>query len=266
MTNAADSARFRVPTVHKLGRLLDAFTPERPRWRLAELSRDLEWDLATTHRFAKALVDIGMLGCDEEGVYEIGSLPLRLAAVSTSIGRGWTELLHCIGQVAGTTSLTTQVGVLDGGHVAIVASEEGRGEINAAARTGARLPLHATALGKAILSQLTPDEVDAVLPDRLEAFTERTITGRDRLLAEVEVGREQGLWRVQSELSNGLDAVAVPIPRPWFGARPAAVACAGLTRELVPDRWELAEAALRDGLGARASSGDDQTLSEVARG
>lgn len=266
MTNDADTARFRVPTVHKLGRLLDAFTPEQPRWRLADLSRDLGWDLATTHRFVKALGDIGMLGCDEEGVYEIGSLPLRLAAVSTSVGRGWTELLRWIGEVAGRTSLTTQIGVLDGGYVAIVASEEGRGHINAAARTGERLPLHATALGKAILSQLTPDEVDAVLPDHLESFTDRTITGRDRLLAEVEVGREQGLWRVQSELSNGLDAVAVPIARLWFGSRPAALACAGLPRELTPERWELAEATLREGIGARASDGQGPTLSEVAHG
>lgn len=266
MTSAAESPGFRVPTVHKLGRFLDAFTPQRPRWRLAELSRELDWDLATTHRFAKVLVDIGMLGCDEQGVYEIGSLPLRLAAVSTSVDGGWTDLLHAIVEIAGRTALTTQIGVLDGRYAAIVASEEGRGDINAAARTGERLPLHATAAGKAILSQLTPDEVAAVLPERLEAFTEHTITDHDRLLDDVEAGREAGVWRVHSELSPGLDAVAVPVRRPSFGARPVALTCAGLSRELMPDRWDLAEATLRERFGARGDDGRGPTLREVARG
>ena len=38
-------------------------------------------------------------------------------------------------------------------------------------RVGRRLPAHLTALGQALLADLTTDEVDKILPERLDSFT-----------------------------------------------------------------------------------------------
>jgi DNA-binding IclR family transcriptional regulator len=240
--SASDSgARARVPTLRKMRVLLEAFTPARPTWRVLELSREIGWDPATTHRFLRALVEIGMLESDEDLTYRIGILPLKLAAVSGSAAPGRRELLARVAAIAEETGLTTQVGVLDEGRVAIVASEESRGALNAAALLGERLPLHATAGGKVILAQLPDDEVEALLPATLPSFTDHTITDRAAVLEQVRTARETGIAHAESELSLGLHATAVPLARGLFGSQPAALTCAGLSRDLVPDQWDAAE-------------------------
>lgn len=149
-----NGSHARIPTVHKLAQLLEVFTPAQPRWRLADLARELGWDGATTHRFARALADISMIDLDEDGNYTVGVLPQRLAAVAAGSEPGRHDLLQRLAEIAEQTELTTQVGLLDRGEAVVVASQEGRGALNAAASLGERLPLHATAMGKAMLVQL----------------------------------------------------------------------------------------------------------------
>lgn len=256
MTEGKKSTRIRVPTLRKMGVVLNAFTPDRPTWKLLELSRELGWDGATTHRFLKALVEIGMLECADGVTYQIGVLPLKLAAVSSSTQPEQQAVLRRMIQITAETGLTTQIGVLDGESVAIIASEESRDVLKAAARLGERLPLHATAVGKAILSQLSDAEVLERLPETLEAYTERTITDRAVLLDQIRAVRERGMARVESELSVGLDALAVPISRSWFGSNVAALTCAGLSRNLAPAQWKLAEATLLEHCFSFAATGD----------
>jgi DNA-binding IclR family transcriptional regulator len=248
-----------VPTLLKLGDLLRAFSTEHPTWRLSDLAAHLAWDLATTHRFLKALEDINLLDL-RDGQYHIGSLPFELSAIALTDEPLRAELLRWVEEVSAETNLTTQIGVLDDGGVAIIASREGRGAIKAAAMLGARLPLHATAAGKAILSQYPEADLAALLPQRLEAFTQHTITDADALRVELIAARSSGLAGVASELTEGLDALAIPIPAGMFGAAPAALTCIGLSRSLVADQWEVAERVLRERAALLAHRGEGRLL------
>lgn len=241
-----DGARVRIPTLLKMVQLLRAFTPQAPTWKLLELARHLGWDGATTHRFLKALVQTGMLEVDEDVRYRIGPLPLQLAAVAASVEPGWSDLLSRLPDVAARTQLTTQISVLDGEAVAIIASHESGGALKAAASLGERLPLHATAGGKAILAQLPNEQIAEILPKQLERFTAKTIVSRAKLLEELDRVRSTGIAFVDSELSLGLSAAAVAIPSSWFGTAPAAMVCTGLARELVPEQWVEAERTLQE--------------------
>ncbi|HZO95971.1 MAG TPA: IclR family transcriptional regulator C-terminal domain-containing protein [Gaiellaceae bacterium] len=235
----------RVPTVHRIGQLLSVFTVARPAWRLHELARALDWDMATTHRLAKALVDISVLDFDDDGVYRIGLLPVELAAISVSGDPRRRELLRRIEEIGEESRLTTQIGVLERDAVAIVASHESHSALRAAAMLGERLPLHATAVGKAILTQLDLAQVRRLLPARLPSFAARTITDRSELLEEVAKAREEGIAYADSELSDGLYAMAIPIPGRYGGTQPAGLTCAGISRDLAPEQWSVAERALR---------------------
>lgn len=243
MTTGSGSGA-RIPTVHKLAQLLDVFTPSQPIWRLADLGRELGWDPATTHRFATALAEIGVLDVDDERGYRIGLLPQRLAAVAECASPDRHDLHRRIGDIAETTELTTQIGILDRGEAVIIASREGRGALNAAASLGARLPLHVTAVGKAMLRQKSDEEIRRLLPRRLQPLTERTICDRESLIEELRDGGQTTPCVADSELSRGVYALAVPLPSEWFGSTVAALACVGLSRDLVPEKWETAERVL----------------------
>jgi DNA-binding IclR family transcriptional regulator len=265
MSQSDSVAKPRVPTIHKIGALLAVFTPAHPHWKLQDLARELGWDTATTHRFLKALLEIRLLDYHDE-TYSIGLLPLELAAVSMQTAPRRRQLLERIEQISGASGLTVQIGVLERDAVAIVASHESRGALRAAAMLGERLPLHATAVGKAILCQLTDAEIEELLPARLPGFTERTITDRDRLMDEVRAGREEGMTHADGELSGGLYALAISLPWGYFASDIAGLTCAGISREIVPEQWEVAAGALREQMeefGARAPIAGDGAIADL---
>jgi DNA-binding IclR family transcriptional regulator len=243
--SAAETApRPTLATLDKLVEMLDAFSSERPRWALNDLSRRLGWDKATTYRFVTKLVELGFLERDRDGSYGLGTFPLELSARALGANPVRQRLRTAMREIAARTGLTTQVGFLDGAEVVIAFSEEGTMLVNAAARLGARLPVHATAIGKAILAQFGEDEAAALVPEALDGLTARTIATRPQLLAEVAEVRASGIAHAWSELAEGLDAVAVPLPRAVLGTV-AAIGCAGPSAD-APLKRDVVQAALHD--------------------
>jgi IclR family acetate operon transcriptional repressor len=104
-------------------------------------------------------------------------------------------------------------------------------------RLGTRVSLHASCSGRAVLSRLPDDEVDRLLAEPLERYSETTIVDRDALAAELRRVRESGYatadrsWRagVGAVAAAVLDAdgrpvgaIAVSVPAQRFGAERAA--------------------------------------------
>jgi DNA-binding IclR family transcriptional regulator len=263
--SAPGSARPRVSTVGKLRDLLVLFTPQSQTWGLTELSQELGWDMATTHRLANALVDIELLArLDGESSYQLGPLALELGSVYLSMRPRRKAVVGAMETLVRDTGLTTQIGILAGDAVSIVESRESDSPLRAAALLGERLPLHATAVGKAVLAELAEDSVTALLPAKLEKFTPHTITDRSALLEELAAIRQGGLARAESELSEGLCALAVGLPAGSYSADIASLTCAGPAPSIVPESWAKAESTLRELrgrysslAGAAAAAGED---------
>lgn len=235
--------RVRVTTLTRMASLLEAFTATTPRWRLSELAAHLGWDLATTHRFANALVDIRVLERGSDGSFAVGLLPVELAAVYVGAAPSRQRLVNRAELITQESGLTTQIAVLDGNRATVISSFEGRSALKAAALLGQRLPLHATAVGKAILSQLQPGAAEALLDPELERFTPQTL-GRAKVLEQIADIRRGALAQATSELEHGLYALAIPLAESHFGA-PAGLTCAGPGPDLLSEHWEKAADLLR---------------------
>jgi DNA-binding IclR family transcriptional regulator len=77
---------------------------------------------------------------------------------------------------------------------------------------GRPIPLHATSSGKVFLAWLPEQERAALLAGELEAFTDRTITAHDALLAQLEEIRRLGYGTCLGEFedfSNGVSAAVL---------------------------------------------------------
>lgn len=112
-----------------------------------------------------------------------------------------------------------QLAMLDGADAVYLAREDARRPVRLVSEIGSRLPAHACALGKALLSSLEDGELDQVLPARLAAVTERTCTDRAALLRELEEVRRTGLARDQEEVAAGLHCHAAYVGRTPQGRR-----------------------------------------------
>lgn len=79
-------------------------------------------------------------------------------------------------------------------------------------RSGSIFPLHASSMGKVILSYLSEEKREALLEAcDMRAYTRYTITDRDALRSELSAIREQGYGRDMEEYIDGTSCVAFPI-------------------------------------------------------
>ncbi|MBI4906022.1 MAG: IclR family transcriptional regulator [Acidobacteria bacterium] len=111
-------------------------------------------------------------------------------------------------------------------------------------RQGATCPLHATALGKAILAVSRPELVKSLLARcTFEPFTEHTITDRDEFALELDRVRKRGYALDEEENMLMATCVAAPIVDP-NGVPVAAISISGPSSRFHPKRDRKAVEAL----------------------
>lgn len=129
--------------------------------------------------------------------------------------------------------------------------------LNVAVHVGDRVPIHASAVGKALAAAL-PDQLAIAFERGLDRYTHNTLTTKDALEAELSRVREQGFAVDEGELYPDTRCIAAPV-RTGFGDVVAAIGISGPAVRLTRDRVEpyarqvlAAAAALSENLGYRA--------------
>lgn len=112
-----------------------------------------------------------------------------------------------------------QLAVLQGSDVVYLAREDAHRPVRLVSDIGTRLPAHACALGKALLAQLSDEEVVQLLPDTLQAITDHTITRHEVLCDGLAEIRRTGLARDVEEVAVGLICFAVYVGETPMGRR-----------------------------------------------
>jgi IclR family transcriptional regulator, acetate operon repressor len=204
------------PGVQALARgvdLLEALADAGGEAGVSELAERTGLAPGTIHRLVRTLLHAGYLRQLPSRRYALGPRLVRLGdAAGRLLGR-WatpalTELVAAVGE-------TANLAALDGDHAVYVAQVPSPHSVRVFAEIGRRVPLHSTAVGKALLSTLPAAAVDAVLARTgLPAATAATITDPDRLRAELAAVREHGHARDEGEQELGVRCVAVPVVGP----------------------------------------------------
>lgn len=104
---------------------------------------------------------------------------------------------------------TTHYARLHGSNVLYLATREA--SQRAASRVGRFLPAHATALGKVLLAERSPAELEMLLRDELVALTPLTITDGVDLERELEEIRAIGASSEREENTMGVACVAASV-------------------------------------------------------
>lgn len=167
---------------------------------------------SSLHALLRTLVDAGWVELDRTGtLYGLG---LRALLIGTSYIDG-DELVAIAGPtlnwLAAETTETVHLARLEGADVVYLATRDASHDLRVISRVGHRLPAHATALGKVLLAQRSDEELEALLPERLEALTPHTITRRAELLAELVVVRRRGYALDRQENTLGLHCFGAAI-------------------------------------------------------
>lgn len=180
---------------------------------LAEIAARAELPKSTTHRIVQTLVKHGYAASDGDGRYELGPQILRLAgrtfAIPLDYGRRVRPMLE---ELLASTKETVHFGVLRAGGCFYAEKLEPERPYRMASVVGAQLPLHSTAIGKAVLAHLPADERRLLLGKlRLARRTANTITDVGILEKELADVRDRGFSIDNQEDVEGIRCVGAPV-------------------------------------------------------
>jgi IclR family transcriptional regulator, KDG regulon repressor len=200
-------------TVGKASRVLDLFTRETPEWGVTEVALALQVPRSSAHDLLDTLAQTGLLRRVEGNRYRLGLklLTLSNAALDSLAVRVQARgVMECLARKLGAT---VHLAALDGADVVYLdkVTADGGPRI-ALSGVGRRLPLHCTAVGKALLAHQSAGTIGQVL-DRLalEPVTERTISSLDALRFELAGARRDGVARDREGSVLGVCCHAAPI-------------------------------------------------------
>lgn len=129
---------------------------------------------------------------------------------------------------------SVNLAVLDRGEAIYLSQIESRQMMRALAPPGGRAPLHASGVGKALLSALSDAEAARQMAHLAFAtFTERTITGAEALAADIAAARTRGYAVDDEEHAVGLRCAAAPIFNEY--AEPLAALSISGPKARIPD-------------------------------
>ncbi len=219
-----------IQSVDRAARILNALAASSGRLGVSELSAELELAKGTVHGLVQTLRDHGLVEQDlESDKYQLGPALLKLSNrflylnELRSRSQAWSESL------AARTHESVRVGMAQRDGVLIVHHVFRPDASLQMLEVGAVLPLHATALGKAVLAHLGDVAEREVLKGELPKLTGRTLGAR-ALRTELAGVRARGYAVEREEAVLGEASVAAPI----FSRRGTVVGAIGVFGS--PDR------------------------------
>lgn len=190
--------------------VLEALAAATIRRSLGDLARTLGIPKSSLHGILRTMVRRGWVEADETGTrFRLGLRALQVGASYVDGDEVVARLGGVLDALAAEFGETVHLGRLAGTAVTYLAKRESAHPLRLYSAIGRRLPAHATALGKALLSRR--DDVADLLSFPLPALTPHTITSRAALHAELAAIRERGWAADREENSIGIACFAVAL-------------------------------------------------------
>ena len=191
-------------------RVLQAFSDEQLRPTVSEIAAKLDLSRPAVRRILLTFEHMGYARQD----HGIWSLTPRVLQIGEGffVGNSLPEIAQpFLRDLAERTKESAALSVLEGRDVVHVARVEVWRIMRHAIRVGSRLPAHATAMGKVLLSDLDEAALDAYFAVPREAYTAATITDEAALRERIAQDRARGYSISAEELEPGMLAAAVPV-------------------------------------------------------
>ena len=185
---------------------------ERGALPFSEISAALALPKSSAHSLLRTMEARGYLSIDDERHYRLGSRIWELAQAFHEVDDLRTLMKPLMDEVVEHTGETVQLATLEGVSADYLELSESPHPMKLTSRAGARLPAYTSAIGKALLASLDPQEAARRLDGaELDKLTDHTIVSVPALLEELERTRERGYAVDDEEFAIGLRCIAVPI-------------------------------------------------------
>lgn len=181
--------------------------------RFKELLAMTDLPNATLDRLLRTLSEYRLIHYEEIGqTYRLGARSFEMAHQvweNFDLRKGAAPELDRLFEMLDES---VRLGVLEDNNVLVVDSREAAQALRVSVGMGLRLPLHASALGKAILAYLSPEQLKVTLEGLdFHQLTDATIVDQQSLIKELALAKARGYAISIGERAIGVNSIAVAI-------------------------------------------------------
>lgn len=211
----------------KLLRVLEAVSNPGAAHRLSDVVKETGLAKTSVFRILSELIDTGYVMRDTEGAYGPGRALRLLALRAMATQDESDQIRNRLERLQADVHSTIHFALRTGDTATYIEKVEDMAQpIRMASRVGAQIPLHSTAIGKAVLAHLSEGEVRAYAASAgLARRTDKTITDVAGLLADGALVRNRGFSIDDEENEAHIRCMAVPV----FNAQEKVVGGIGIT-------------------------------------
>lgn len=203
--------RGSIQSVDRAARILKVLASGPRRLGVSEIADRLGLTRPTVHGLLQTLQAHGFVEQDRDSnKYQLGAGLLQLGNSYLDLNELRSRSLAHSERLASRADAAVRVGVMHGASVVVVHHVFRPDSTLQILEVGAELPLHASALGKAMLAYSPSDAIDDLLAESLPRLTSRTLTPA-ALREELNDIRERGFAREKDEAILGESSIASPI-------------------------------------------------------
>ncbi|MBN9412244.1 MAG: IclR family transcriptional regulator [Burkholderiales bacterium] len=220
--------------------VLRAFDGQHGGLTLTEIAQKLGWSRTKPYRYIYTLEQLGYLERQE------GSKRYRPTSLTMALGYSYLSGLSLLElaqpvleRLKNELGASVHMGILERGEVVYIASARVSVVPAVDIYVGSRVAPHVTSLGRALMSAMDDEQVDALIgTGELPASTARSITDPQAFRQMLRQSRERGYVFTDEEFHPGVRSIAAPI-RDRRGEVVAAINATSIVQKF-SDAW-LAE-------------------------
>lgn len=222
----------RVPAVDKCFAILELLAQSKGPMGISDISGKLDLNKSTVFNIVYTLVDLNVLESQPPGKFVFGTrfyILGNMAGKRSDLIQTAHPFLEAINE---KTKLSAFLGLRSDRQVILIDKVDSANGIKLSSEIGMQMPLLAGAGIKALLSQLTDEEIDEILArSELKKYTPYSIVDKAVYKEEIHQVRKEGIAYDREEYIEGMVAFAVPIKAASRDLL-AAIWAVGLTRQV----------------------------------
>lgn len=224
----------RVPAIDKCFAVLELLAQSKAPMGISEISRKLGLNKSSVFNTVYTLRDLNVLENQPDGKFVFGT---RLYILGNMAGKrsALIQTAHpYLRAINEKTKLSAFLGLRSDRQAILIDKADSAYDLKVSSEIGMKMPILAGAGIKAMLSQLSDEELNEILArTELKRFTPYSISDKAVYKKEILEVRRQGIAYDKEEYIEGMVAFAVPVKANGKDLQ-AAIWAVGLTRQ-VPD-------------------------------
>ncbi|MBU8908200.1 IclR family transcriptional regulator [Desertibacillus haloalkaliphilus] len=202
-----------IQSVDRALKILELFNEHETELKITDISERLHLHKSTVHSLLKTLQSHRYIEQNHEsGKYRLGMKLFErgnFVLQTMDVGNLAKPHLHTISK---ETRQTVHLVILDGKEGVYIDKVEGLTSSSLYSRIGRRIPIHCSAVGKALVAYKSKKVLNEILDDYdFIQQTQYTITSNEEFLKELETVRQKGYSQDNQENELGVHCIAIPI-------------------------------------------------------